>query len=211
MSAYPEMYLSQAQKHLGEAFDYAINVCSMSPDDFINMFIASDAIKGIENGNAKYILGMSGIELLMEIVCRAKGKYFEIEAVERFGRTVEYWAGWALAYYQWHSNRRFSEILCAIPFRKLTAMYYPLHEADITKFAETMDSIVRDYYSDTALKRYRKILGYSQSLLSEESQVSLRSIQMYEQRKKDINKAGSETVYRLSKVLGVPMEFLLEK
>ena len=35
---------------------------------------------------------------------------------------------------------------------------------------------------------------------------SLRSIQMYEQRNKDINKARADTVYRLAKVLGCTME-----
>ena len=43
------------------------------------------------------------------------------------------------------------------------------------------------------------------------SGVSLRSIQMYEQRNKDINKASAETLYRLSKVFGCSMEDLLEK
>ncbi len=32
--------------------------------------------------------------------------------------------------------------------------------------------------------------------------VSLRSIQMYEQRNKDINKASAETLYHIARVLG---------
>ena len=43
------------------------------------------------------------------------------------------------------------------------------------------------------------------------SGVSLRSIQMYEQHNKDINKASAETVLSLAKVLGCTMEDLLEK
>ena len=50
-----------------------------------------------------------------------------------------------------------------------------------------------------------------QAELAKRSQVSLRSIQMYEQRNKDINKASAETVLRLSRVLGCTMEDLLEK
>ncbi len=42
------------------------------------------------------------------------------------------------------------------------------------------------------------------------SGVSLRSIQMYEQRQKDINKAQSDSIYRLAKSLGCTMEDLLE-
>ena len=43
------------------------------------------------------------------------------------------------------------------------------------------------------------------------SGVSLRSIQMYEQRNKNINKASVETIYRLAKALGCEIEDLIEK
>ena len=56
---------------------------------------------------------------------------------------------------------------------------------------------------------YRQVWGRKK--LAKRSQVSLRSIQMYEQRNKDINKASAETVLRLSRVLGCTMEDLLEK
>ena len=90
-------------------------------------------------------------------------------------------------------------------------MYVTLHEADITKFADIADRKIRDYYSDTNLKRIRNSYGCTQAELAELSGVSLRSIQMYEQRRKDINKAGAETVYRLAKVLGCTVEDLIEK
>ena len=52
--------------------------------------------------------------------------------------------------------------------------------------------------------------GCTQAELAKRSNVSLRSIQMYEQRNKDINKASAETVLSLAKVLGCTMEDLLE-
>lgn len=61
------------------------------------------------------------------------------------------------------------------------------------------------------MKRTRNAIGYSQKQLAELSGVSLRSIQMYEQRQKDINKAQSDSLYRLAKVLGCTMEDLLEE
>ena len=64
---------------------------------------------------------------------------------------------------------------------------------------------------ETKLKCVRKTKGYSQKQLAELSGVSLRSIQMYEQRNKDINKAQSESLYHLAKALGCKMENLLEK
>ncbi|MBO4761965.1 MAG: helix-turn-helix transcriptional regulator, partial [Lachnospiraceae bacterium] len=67
------------------------------------------------------------------------------------------------------------------------------------------------HFKETNLKRIRSSYGCTQSELANRSGVSLRSIQMYEQRNKDINKASAETLYRISKVLGCNIESLLEK
>ncbi|MDE7439127.1 MAG: helix-turn-helix domain-containing protein [Clostridia bacterium] len=64
---------------------------------------------------------------------------------------------------------------------------------------------------ETKLKCIRTAKGYSQKQLAEMSGVSLRSIQMYEQRRKDINKAQSDSLFHLAKVLGCNMEDLLEE
>ena len=63
---------------------------------------------------------------------------------------------------------------------------------------------------ETNLKRIRTDKGYSQKQLAELSGVSLRSIQMYEQQQKDINKAQSDSLFRLAKALDCKMEDLLE-
>ena len=90
-------------------------------------------------------------------------------------------------------------------------MYYTLHEADITKFADIVDERIKEFFKDTNLKRIRSSYGCTQAKLAKRSGASLRSIQMYEQRNKDINKASAETLYRISKVLGCTIEDLLEK
>ena len=90
-------------------------------------------------------------------------------------------------------------------------MYHTLHEADITKFADIMDSRMKEYFSDTNLKRIRTMYGITQAELAERSGVGLRSIQMYDQRNKNINKASVDTIYRLAKVLGCTIEDLIEK
>ena len=66
-------------------------------------------------------------------------------------------------------------------------------------------------FHETKLKCIRTAKGYSQKQLAELSGVSLRSIQMYEQRRKDINKAQSDSLFHLAKVLGCTMEDLLEE
>ena len=63
----------------------------------------------------------------------------------------------------------------------------------------------------TRLKRQRELCGVTQEELAEQSGVSLRSIQMYEQRVNDIDKAQAQTIYKLSRVIGCSMEDLLEK
>ena len=209
--AYQEIYLNKAQSALGDAFDYAINTCQIPGSDFVRLFSASTASKQIENGEPAYIAGKSGIEIAAEIVLETTRKQLDAEPQEHFGRSAEYWIGWAVCYYQWFSARSFSDIFTALSFDDLKIMYVTLHEADITKFVDVAEERMRDHFKDTNLKRIRSIYGCTQSELSKRSGVSLRSIQMYEQRNKDINKASAETLYRISKVLGCEIEDLLEK
>lgn len=209
--AYQEIYLSKAQAVLGDAFDYAINVCKIDGTDFVRLFVASSVSKRMENGEPAYLAGKSGIEIVCEIVAETKGKDLQIEVSDHFGRSPEYWIGWAVAYYQWYSARKYSKIFAVISFEDLQKMYYTLHEADVTKFADIVDARIRERFPETNLKRIRTAYGCTQTELAERSGVSLRSIQMYEQRNKDINKASSDAIYRIAKVLGCTMEDLIEK
>ena len=138
-------------------------------------------------------------------------KQLDIKPRESFSRSKEYWIGWALAYYQWYSDRKYIEILNAVSYAELEKMYYTLHEADISKFADIIDRRIRERYPETKLKRFRTLYGITQSELADSAGVHLRSIQMYEQKKKDINKDGAQTLYKISKVLGCTIEDLLEK
>ena len=209
--AYQEIYLSKAQSVIGDAFDYAVNACGIVGTDFVKLFIASSVSKRIENGEPAYLAGKSGIEIVREIVAETKGKELQIEPQEHFGRSKEYWIGWAIAYYQWYSGRKYSDIFKVLSFEDLQKMYYTLHEADITKFVDIVDSKIKEYFSETNLKRIRTAYGFTQAELAERSGVSLRSIQMYEQLNKNINKASADTMYRFAKALGCTMEDLIER
>lgn len=209
--AYQEIYLSKAQSVLGEAFDYAVNTCGISGNNFVKLFTASFVSKRMENGEPAYLAGKSGIEIVVEIVAETKNQELQIEPQEHFGRSKEYWIGWAVAFYQWYSGRKYNDIFKVISFENLQQMYYTLHEADITKFADIVDSRMKEFFHDTNLKRIRTTYGFTQAELAECSGVSLRSIQMYEQRNKNINKASVDTIYSLAKVLGCAMEDLIER
>jgi len=209
--AYHEIYLSNAQSVLGSAFDYAINACKIPGNDFIKLFLASSVSKRMERGEPACLAGKSGIELAMDIVIETKGQELRIEQQTNFNRSAEYWIGWAVAYYQWHSGRTYSDIFKVLSFDDLYQMYHPLHEADISKFTDIVDAKMKEYFPETNLKRIRTTYGCTQAELSERSGVSLRSIQMYEQRNKNINKASADTVYSLAKVLGCSIEDLMER
>lgn len=209
--AYREIYLSNAQSVLGDAFDYAVNTCGMNGNDFVNLFIVSSVSKRMENGEPACLAGKSGIEIAREVVLETKGQELQRAPQERFGRSKEYWIGWAVAYYQWASGRTYSEIFRVNTFEDLQKMYDTLHEADVTKFADIVNIRMKEHYSETNLKRIRTIYGFTQAELAERAGVTLRSIQMYEQRNKNINKASVDTVYKLAKTLGCTIEDLIEK
>lgn len=209
--AYREIYLSNAQAVLGDAFDYAVNTCSIPGDDFVKLFCGSSLSRRMENGEPSLLSGKSGIEIAVEVISETTGKQLEVMPTERMERSTEYWIGWAVAYYQWYSSRRYSDIFKAISYDDLQKMYYTLHEADITKFVDIVEEKVREYFKDTNLKRIRSAYGCTQAELAKLSGVTLRSIQMYEQRRKDINKASAETLYSIAKVLGCTIEDLIER
>lgn len=208
---YREISRNNAQSVLGDAFDYAVNICHIPGSDFIKLFTASSVSKRMENGEPDYLSGKSGIDIVLEVVSETTGKELEVRHMEHMERSQEYWIGWASAYYQMHSGRKYSDIFKAIPYKDMQAMYYTLHEADVTKFAEIAEDRVKECFPETNLKRFRSLYDCSQSDLAKRSGVSLRSIQMYEQRNKDINKASAETVHSLAVALGCTVEDLLEK
>ena len=55
--AYQEIYLSHAQDAMGDAFDYAINSCKISGENFIQMLLSSSVCKKLENGEPNYLAG----------------------------------------------------------------------------------------------------------------------------------------------------------
>lgn len=122
----------------------------------------------------------------------------------------EYWAGWALAYYQWYSAKRFKDIFVRIPLSQIILMYKVFHEMDVTEFAESMEKRYNEVEVETKLYSLREARGLSQRELSKISGVKIRSIQLFEQKVNDIDKAQAHTLYKLSRVLGCAIEDLLE-
>ena len=209
--AYSELYLSSAANSLAVAFDYAVNVCGMKPDDFTDLFVISGEGDKFGRGNPSVVVGKSGIELVRSVIEKVDQELVLPEPVFSQNRTPEYWAGWALAQYQWHSAKSFKAIFGKVPLSEIIKMYKVYHEMDITAFIEAMDKKIEERSVTTNLKNIRENRGFSQSELSAASGVQLHSIQLYEQRVNDIDKAQVQTIYKLSIALGCGMEDLLEK
>ena len=209
--AYNELYLNDAIKNLANAFDYAMNVCKLEPDWFAKLFVQSDESRQFERGNPAVISGKSGEELVRDTLSELyPGEKWPVPTFSK-GRTPEYWAGWALAQYQWASAKRFKDIFERIPLSEIIAMYSTFHEMDISRFNESVDSRCNGFVTETKLRKIRESRQISQSELAKLSGVNLRSIQLYEQRVNDIDKAQAQTLYKLSRALGCNVEDLLEK
>ena len=208
--AYDTSYLEDARRTLGEAFDYAVNTCQIDADVFMDLFITCGLAKQFGSGSPKYIARMSGPELGWEIVLRS-GQTTDFPSIRiEYDYSPEYWAGWALAYYQWHTGRSFKEIKRYISMKELDKLYSTLHEASDGKLIDTLNIIIEQRTSLTHLQSQRRAMGYSQKLLAAKSGVSLRMIQQYEQRVKDINKASAANLSALSQTLSCRMEDLME-
>lgn len=192
-------------------FDYAINDCGYDGNWFVTLFLQSGYAEQFERGNPAFVGGMSGIELAQKVIEKSYHKYEHPVSHFREGRTPEYWCGWALAQYQWEKARRFQDIFNRISFHEIVEMYPIYHEMDISHFIEDFDQKYRSIVMPTKLKMIREAKGISQSQLAKKSGVSLRSIQMYEQKINDIDKAQAQTVYKLSRILGCNIEDILEK
>lgn len=208
--AYAEEYLSDAMDNLGEAFDYAVNACSLDIDEFMDLFITSGYSDSFGKGNPKYVSGLSGTELVMEIVGKSGRTMSFPEQQTEYDCSPEYWCGWILAYYQWVTNRSFKDIHDNISMLEVGKLYSTLHEAAEEKFVDTVNAIIRKKNAPSKLQQQRRRCGYSQKELAERSGVNLRTLQQYELKSKDISKASVQTVLALANVLGCRVEDLME-
>lgn len=217
MTAYNELYLDDAMENLGDMIDYAVYDLKFDVDEFFYFFIASGLAYQFEKGNPKYIAGMSGYELADKVIETVNVKPKNADKINisdevRVDRSKEYWAGWVLAYYQWKTNKKFEDIIKdGLTLSTIISMYI-LHEADVSKFVESANEIIsrNKAVRKTKLKEIREARGFTQKQLSDVSGIKLRTIQLYEQRENDINKAGVNIVSSLAQALGCDIEDLLE-
>ena len=212
MNAYSELYLDDAMQNLGDMVDYAVCDLGFEPDEFFGWFISSGIASRFEKGNPKYVGGMSGYELADAVLSATNVSYEKKEPSYSDFKGREYWAGWILAYYQWITNQRFEDMVKdGLTLSTVFSMYI-LHEADVSKFVEAANEVLtRNKESrKSKLSKVRKARGFTQQQLSDASGVSLRMVQLYEQRQNDISRAQVNIVLNLAKALGCKIEDIIE-
>lgn len=209
--AYDKTYLEKARISMGRMLDFAVNDLRYDIGDFFGLFIKTGLAERFENGDFTLIAGMSGVELAYKVFEKAGIAIERVKPRYTLARSKEFWAGWALTYYQWYTSQSFEIITKYVPIKDIVALYSPYHEMDIRQFVDKMNEMYRKARPETNLKIMRKRAGLSQRELAEQTGISVRTIQQYEQRQKNINKAQAEYLVLLAKVLCCNVEDLIEK
>lgn len=209
--AYDKVYLDKARTALGRMLDFAVYDLKYEIDLFFGLFIKSGMAARFETGDFTVLAGMSGVELAYAVLEQSGIKQERIKPNYAADRSEEYWTGWALAYYQWETAMSFAQIVKYIPIKDILALYSPYHEMDIRQFVDKMNAMYKVAKPETNLKLLRRRAGLSQRELADLSGVPVRTIQQYEQRQKNINKAQAEYLVMLSKVLCCEVPDLMEK
>ena len=140
--AYKKTYLNGAMRNLAVMMDCGVRKYGYTIEEFYRTFLSCEVSRQFAGGNPRYLVGMSGAELA-DCVVEAAGGTVLSENDGTYSVGPEYWADWALAYYQWLSRRSFAYMFSkGLGIKEVVAMYYPLHEADLSKFADVANGII---------------------------------------------------------------------
>lgn len=232
--SYSELYISKARDSLGRMLEFAVHDLHMNAADIFALFISTGVAADFGRGDVRTIAGMSGVELSYAVLDRSGIGAERIRYRYTSGRSGEYRAGSILAYAQWEHCVRFEDITECISISSIVSMYeerksqaleglsWTAGPAERTAAIESMAPdfdtdclrIIADRLTDrdgeARLKAMRIRNGLSQSQLAAASGVPLRTLQQYEQRQKDIRKAGVQYVTGLASALHCEPGELLE-
>lgn len=208
--AYDELYLPQARETMGAMFDYAVWDCKTDIDFFFDLFLTSGLAERFGNGDPTVVAGKSGPEIVWDVF--AATGFSDERATPRYNldRSREYWTGWAMAHFQWHTAMPFREMTPHLGPSRIRSLYSPFHERDPRAFVEKATEIYLEAKKTSNLKMRREARKMTQCELSAASGVPLRTIQQYEQRRKDIRKAAVGQVLSIARALGCRLEDILE-
>lgn len=211
MNAYDISYLYDAQSVLGEYMECGTTHFGYEPDEFFRLFAKSHIGSLFGNGNPRYIAGISGCELAIDVIHEMTNEWKDVAWDYDITKGPIYWGGYIYARYQWEKGISFLELYKNGITMDWVLSKYILHEAPEEKFINAADSYLLEVMDNkkSQLARLRAYWGLSQKMLSEKSGVSLRMIQLYEQGQNDLKSAKAETAVSLARALGCSVEELL--
>jgi DNA-binding XRE family transcriptional regulator len=205
--AYERDILDYVAGNVGSMLQTATRVYHYPAHDFLYQFCSSKVARGVEDASPKYLVGMSGVELFWQVIHEKEGREANSCPWAPLGYTLDYWIGWTLARYQWHSGRPFHQILAAISYDDFAALYPTLHEAPDEKSYEVLDGWFARRPSPVLTLRKQR--GLTQLELAQRSGVATSTLRALEQNKTDPHCARYSTLHSLAQVLRVNIEDLL--
>ncbi|MGI6071509.1 MAG: helix-turn-helix domain-containing protein [Lachnospiraceae bacterium] len=209
--AYDKIFLDDAMNSLGEALDYVSNACQMDVNIFMDMFIAGGYAKRFGEGESAVVSGVSGTELARKVMFECGLEIAFPDALTDYeGVSYEYCVGQLLAYMQWYTGRSFANILSHVELKEFIEPARDFALGFEGKRTQIADKLKLKFAEPVRLQRMRKRCGLSQKQLADAADVNIRTLQQYEIKSKDINKAAAVTVLELARVMGCSLVELME-
>ena len=192
-------------KNLAEAFCYAVDGCGITPLAFFEILSSSGFQELGLRGDFSLLFGMSGTELAMLALSEAGIKMPPAD-IEIDRNSHSYKLGEGAAYYSVAAGVGLKRVFSAIQ----TLGFDAVKGMSSDRLSLALDSVIKSAPSMARVQAQRKERGLSQRELAERSGVNLRTLQQYELKSKDINKASAKSVLSMARALGCAPEDILE-
>lgn len=210
MFTYIDHYTENAIDNFANALDYVYVDQKKDIKNFIDMFIKCGLAKEYYLLNPVYVLGLSGKELVKKTYELNNIIYKERRIKKTYKKSIAYFVGVISLTYCYRRDIPIEIFFKKVKIDDLFKLYYPLHEADITKIIKILDEYLKKKSETTNLAYYRKILKLTQKELADLSGISVRSISLYEEKEKDISKASYATVEKIARALHTEPKNIIE-
>lgn len=205
LRSYDESYLPHAMNLMSSMLECAVDYFHQDADRFFHLFLLSPLCGQFESGDPALLQDHTGLELCCMVLGKLDPPSY-VPSIEE--HTPLSWAARSLTYCQWYMNRTFCEIVLCAPLSDILSWYSDLHDKSTEEFIHDVAARLRK--RPTNLELFRRREGLSQRQLSVRTGVSLRSIQLYEQRQNDLYKAQYNTLSALAKIFHCTSDDLMD-
>lgn len=224
MSAYNDHFLQSVQTSLGSMLDCGVNTLEFGMRDFYNMFLTSEVSLLFNRGDCYTVCTLGGVELAEYVVCNAMNNSNFIHVRKASDpaynqqlsdaiinvKSAEYWTGSVVAAYAWEKNISYDELDRMIPIEHIFDLYESFKDADMLMINIRLDELFHEASKTSKLKIRRQLMGLSQAELAKRAGVPIRTLQQYEQKRKNINNAKAIYLVNLASVLHLEIRDLME-